>query len=83
MSTEAASRGRVATGTWRTFVERRNALNMSQEQAAQYFGVSQTTISAWETKARTPEMFYVPRLSDFFDKTRAEVLEDLSENFLP
>lgn len=56
---------------------------MSQEQAAQYFGVSQTTISAWETKARTPEMFYVPRLSDFFDKTRAEVLEDLSENFLP
>jgi transcriptional regulator with XRE-family HTH domain len=83
MSAQAVPRGRAATGTWLTFVYRRMALKMNQRQAAEYFSVSQPTISAWENKSRAPELEYVPRLAEFLGKTRTEVMDDLSENFFP
>ena len=45
----------------------RNNLNLSQEQLAKKIGVSQRSISAWESNSNEPKSSYIIKLANFFD----------------
>ncbi len=83
MSTRLITRGKPASGSWTTFIERRKTLGMSQIEAARALGKSQTTISQWERGVRAPEIEDFPELALFMDITVNEVFGDLCKIFLP
>ncbi len=49
--------------------ELRRAKNITQQQLAQYVGVSFQTISKWETGSVMPDITYLPVLAEYFDVT--------------
>lgn len=70
--------------------ELRKSLNLSQSELAKRIGVSQTTVTAWETGRAEPSGAYISSLADYFDVTTDYLLgrtkdshasnDDLSEN---
>ena len=56
-------------------VELRRSKKVSQLEVADYIGVSNKTISKWETGSSLPDTFYLPLLSSYYDVTIDEILK--------
>lgn len=54
--------------------EIRNKFGMSQRQLGQLLGVSQTTISAWETGRNEPDIGSIFVMADHFDTTPKKLM---------
>lgn len=52
----------------------RKEKDMTQEQLAEYMGVSPQAVSRWETGATCPDIFALPSLAELFDITVDELL---------
>jgi len=72
----------AAPTKWETFIARRRSLGVSQGAAAARLETSQTTVSAWETLVRPPDLLDVPAIADFLGLTVADTLFDLGRFFL-
>jgi len=55
---------------------RRNELGITQEQLADYVGVSVRTVSRWETGKSLPDMYYLLPLSKVLDMSVQNLIED-------
>ncbi|MBM7700873.1 helix-turn-helix domain-containing protein [Kurthia huakuii] len=49
------------------FTTRRKELNMTQEQVAQYIGVSRAAVSKWEKGQSYPDITILPKLATYFN----------------
>lgn len=60
----------------------RNEKGITQEQAAEKFGVSQRTVSRWETGSNMPDISMLIELAEFYDVDVREIIdgERKSEN---
>ena len=54
--------------------ELRNEKGITQEQAANEFGVAQRTVSRWETGSNMPDLSILVELADFYDVDIREVI---------
>lgn len=54
--------------------ELRNEKGITQEQAANEFGVAQRTVSRWETGSNVPDLSILVELADFYDVDIREVI---------
>ena len=52
----------------------RHERKITQEQLADYVGVTKASVSKWETKQSMPDILLLPRLASFFDVTIDELL---------
>ncbi len=52
----------------------RREKKITQEQLADYVGVTKASVSKWETKQSMPDILLLPRLASFFDVTIDELL---------
>lgn len=48
---------------------------MTQEQLAEFMGVSKTSVSKWETSQSYPDITFLPKLASYFDITIDELLQ--------
>lgn len=55
-------------------VRLRRQRKMTQEQLADFVGVTKASVSKWETKQSTPDIVLLPQLASFFDITVDELL---------
>ncbi len=62
--------------------ELRNEKNLTQEQLAEFLGVSRRTVSRWETGSNMPDLDILIEMADFYDVDLRELLdgERISEN---
>ena len=74
--------GAAGTGGWTIFVEARVHRAMRQEDAGDVLGVSQTTISEWETLAVAPQKKYWERIANFVGISTPDVAREVAQNFL-
>ena len=51
---------------------RKNA-NVTQEQLAEYLGISYQAVSKWETGIGLPDISLLPRIANFFETTTDEL----------
>ena len=58
----------------RILLENRRRRGITQEQLAEYLGVSKASISKWETEASYPDIFMLPRLAAYFDLSIDELM---------
>lgn len=49
------------------FTTRRKELNVTQEQVAQYIGVSRAAVSKWEKGQSYPDITILPKLATYFN----------------
>lgn len=68
---------------WGLFIEHRRLQNLTQSQAGQVLGVSQTTISDWELLNKLPEWHELPKIAAFLRITPEELAAYIAKNFLP
>ena len=47
----------------------RHEKKITQEQLADYVGVTKASVSKWETKQSMPDILLLPQLAAFFDVT--------------
>lgn len=52
----------------------RKERKITQEQLADFIGVTKASVSKWETGQSIPDVMLLPRLATFFDKTIDEIL---------
>lgn len=52
----------------------RRSKKMTQEQLADFIGVTKASVSKWETKQSLPDVVLLPRLAAFFDVTIDELI---------
>lgn len=45
----------------------RHEKNLTQQQLADFLGVTKASVSKWETKQSLPDLLILPKLSSFFD----------------
>ncbi|MCR5835812.1 MAG: helix-turn-helix transcriptional regulator [Lachnospiraceae bacterium] len=50
----------------------------TQQELADYIGVSQATISNWQKGIKTPRMSKIDKLCDYFSINRSDLMEDKS-----
>ena len=50
----------------RVLTEHRHQRNITQDELAEYMGVSKASVSKWETGATYPDITLLPRLAAFF-----------------
>jgi transcriptional regulator with XRE-family HTH domain len=50
----------------------------TQNELAEYMGVSQATISNWQKGVKTPRMSKIDKICDFFHIQRSDLMEDKS-----
>lgn len=55
-------------------VRLRRTKKLTQEQLADFMGVTKASVSKWETKQSLPDVMLLPRLAAFFDVTIDELL---------
>lgn len=55
-------------------VRLRHKKNITQEQLADFVGVTKASVSKWETKQSLPDILLLPQLAAFFDVTIDELL---------
>ena len=62
--------------------ELRNEKGITQEQAANEFGVAQRTVSRWETGSNMPDLSILIEIAEFYDVDIKEIIdgERKSEN---
>ena len=53
----------------------RKQRNLTQEQAAEFLGVSSQAISKWETNSTFPDISLLPIIADFFNVSIDYLLE--------
>ena len=51
----------------RILVEHRRRRNITQEELAEYIGVSKASVSKWETATTYPDITLLPQLATFFN----------------
>lgn len=56
-------------------IELRTQKGITQNELASYLGVSNKTVSKWETGTSTPDTFYLPLLAKYYDITVDEILK--------
>lgn len=76
------SRGKNPTGAWGDLVRRRQAQGHTQDIAAREIGVSQPTLSDWETCRTYPRIEHIRALSRYMGLPMAAVWQMILENFL-
>lgn len=59
----------------RILTENRRRLGVTQEQLAEYLGVSKAAVSKWETGMTYPDILMLPRLASYFDITIDELID--------
>ena len=52
----------------------RRKRGMTQEQLADFLGVTKASVSKWETKQSLPDLLMLPKLAAFFDVTIDQLL---------
>ena len=52
----------------------RHRKKITQEQLADFIGVTKASVSKWETKQSMPDVLLLPRLASFFDVSIDELL---------
>lgn len=52
----------------------RRQRNMTQEELADFIGVTKASVSKWETKQSLPDILLLPQLASFFDVTVDELI---------
>ncbi len=57
------------------FAQLRKSKNLTQSQLAEKLGISNRTISMWETGCSTPKLKTVIRLAELLQSSKEEVLE--------
>ena len=55
------------------FTTRRKQLGVTQEQIADYIGVSRAAVSKWEKGLSYPDIMLLPKLADIFNITIEEL----------
>ena len=56
-------------------LENRRRLGVTQDQLADFAGVSKTAVSKWETGATYPDITLLPRLASFFHVTIDQLMD--------
>lgn len=51
----------------RSLLENRHKRGITQDELAEYIGVSKASVSKWETAATYPDITLLPRLAAFFN----------------
>ena len=64
----------------KTIKERRLALGMKQVELAERVGVTQASISYWETDRSDPKCSILPKLAEIFGCTIDELFDSGKEN---
>ena len=59
--------------------ELRNEKGITQEQAANEFGVAQRTVSRWETGSNMPDLSILIEIAEFYDVDIKEIIDDESK----
>ncbi len=54
--------------------EYRRKKGITQDQLAEYFGVSSQAVSKWENDLSCPDITLIPQLADYFNVTIDELL---------
>ena len=63
----------------RILVEHRRRRNITQEELAEYIGVSKASVSKWETATTYPDITLLPQLATFFNISIAvKLLKNIS-----
>ena len=57
----------------------REGKNLSQEELAEYMGVSRQAVSKWENDISCPDIMMLPQLADFFHVSVDELLRGRRE----
>ncbi len=50
----------------KTIIEKRKKKGVTQDQLAEYIGVSKSSVSKWETGQSYPDITFLPMLASFF-----------------
>lgn len=58
----------------RILAKHRHQRNITQDELAEYMGVSKASVSKWETEATYPDITLLPRLAAFFNITIDELM---------
>ena len=58
----------------RILIENRRKRGITQEDLAEYMGVSKASVSKWETATTYPDITLLPRLATFFNITIDELI---------
>ena len=56
-------------------IKLRHKKGITQEELADFVGVTKASVSKWETKQSLPDIMLLPRLAAYFDVTVDEHLE--------
>lgn len=57
-----------------TLIEQRKKTGKSQEDLAQYCGVSKSSVSKWERATSRPSLNQLPKIADFYNITIHKLL---------
>ena len=55
--------------------ELRKSSKLTQEQLAEYFGISSQAVSKWETGMSSPDIDMLPKIASFFNITIDELMD--------
>ena len=55
-------------------IKLRHKKGITQEELADFVGVTKASVSKWETKQSLPDIMLLPRLAAYFDVTVDELL---------
>lgn len=58
----------------KTLIEKRKEKGITQEDLAQYIGVSKASVSKWETGQSYPDITFLPQLASYFNITVDELI---------
>ncbi len=58
----------------RILLENRRRLGITQDELAEYLGVSKAAVSKWETETTYPDILMLPRLASYFNITIDELM---------
>lgn len=63
-----------------TLVEQRKQSGKSQEELANYCGVSKSSVSKWENGTSRPSICQLPKIANFYNITIQKLLTGLDKN---
>lgn len=58
----------------KTLIKKRKEKGITQDELANYIGVSKASVSKWETKQSYPDITFLPQLATFFDISIDELI---------
>ena len=63
----------------RILMQNRHKKGITQDELAEYIGVSKASVSKWETAATYPDITLLPRLAAFFDISIDELMDKIAQ----